>query len=95
MTCVCPACGQLLPADPVEVRVDALRSACQQTGWFVSWDGYVTERTAARLLGREPGTLRNWRGMHRPLRFRKLSGRIEYPLSELARLLLEAEVTDD
>jgi hypothetical protein len=95
MNCLCPACGQPLPVDPVESRTDALRAACLELGLFVTWDDFVSERTAARMLGREPATLRNWRGLHRPLRFRKLSGRVEYPLAELARLLIEAEVIDD
>lgn len=94
MTCTCPTCGQPLPADSVEQMVDRLREVCRERGAFVSWDGHVSERTAAALLGREPGTLRNWRGQHRPLAFRKLHGRVQYGLADLARLLLAAEIDD-
>lgn len=90
MSC-CPNCGQVLPRDPVDEMLERLREACQVRGLFVTWDDHVTERIAAELLGREMGTLRNWRSQHRPLKFRKLNGRIEYPLSELARMLVNAE----
>lgn len=94
MNCTCPTCGQPLPTDPAEQMVERLREACRVLGSFVTWDGFVSERTAAHLLGREPGTLRNWRGQHRPLPFRKLHGRVEYQLGDLANLLVDAEIVD-
>lgn len=94
MSC-CPSCGRELPRDPVEEMIERLREACRERGAFVSWDGHVSERTAAALLGREMGTLRNWRSLHRPLKFRKLNGRIEYQLNELAQMLVNAESVGD
>ena len=59
-------------------------------------DGWVDERTAALLLERVPGTLRNWRAGHQPLAYRRIGGprgRVMYNLQELARHLLESQST--
>lgn len=49
-----------------------------------SWDDYVSERDAARLLRRAPNTLRNRRGTDQPLPFRRHGRRVEYALADLA-----------
>lgn len=94
-TCTCPTCGQPLPTDPAEQMIERLRDACRDIGAFVTWDGFVSERTAAALLGREPGTLRNWRTTHRDLPFRKLHGRVQYQLSDIAKLIISADYVVD
>lgn len=93
--CTCPTCGQPMPTDPIEQMSTRLQSACRDMGAFVTWDNFVSERIAASLLGREPGTLRNWRCGHRPLRFRKLHGRVQYQLADIAALLISADDVSD
>lgn len=94
-TCTCPTCGQPLPTDPIASMTERLREACRDNGYFVTWDNFVSERTAAAMLGREPGTLRNWRTAHRPLPFRKLHGRVQYQLADIAALIIAADDTGD
>jgi hypothetical protein len=60
------------------------RSADRDLAILVTWDGHVIERDAARLLGKAPHTLKNWRDQHQPLPFRKLGGRVQYDLADLA-----------
>jgi hypothetical protein len=75
-------------------RVALLEQAARERGFLVSGDGFVCEAAAASLIGIEAGTLRNWRCQHEPLRYRRLGGprgRVWYPLTEIARLLVEAE----
>jgi len=93
MTCTCPTCGKPLPASPAEQMIERLRDACRDMGAFVTWDDFVSERTAASLLSREPGTLRNWRTAHRPLSYRKLHGRVQYQLADIAALIIAADDT--
>lgn len=94
-TCTCPTCGQPLPADPVEHMTERLQSACRDMGAFITWDNFVSERTAAALLSREASTLRNWRTQHRPLPYRKLHGRVQYQLSDIAKLIISADYVVD
>lgn len=93
--CTCHACGQPLPTDPAEQMIERLREACRDNGYFVTWDGYISEKDAAALLGKKHGTLRSWRGAHRPLMFRKLRGRVQYQLADVAALLISAEEIAD
>jgi hypothetical protein len=81
----------------MQSRITQLERAARDLGFAVTVDGHVDERAAAALLNRSPGTLRNWRSQHRPLMFRRLGGsrgRVTYPLTELARFLIEAESTE-
>lgn len=89
--CTCPTCGRPLPTDPAEQMIERLRDACRDNGYFITWDGYIAEKDAAALLDRKHGTLRSWRGMNRPLPYRKLSGRVQYRLVDIAALLISAE----
>ncbi|MFZ3206393.1 MAG: hypothetical protein WA161_21340 [Pseudomonas sp.] len=84
-----------MPTDPIDQMVERLREACRDMGAFITWDGYVSENTAAKLLGRSTGTLRNWRCYDRPLRFRKLHGRVQYQLADIAALIISADDTGD
>jgi hypothetical protein len=76
--------------DAVEAKVLDLRIRCEGAGFGISGDGYVSEKAAAMLVRRSTFTLRNWRDGRRPLPCRKLNGRWEYDLAELARLLADA-----
>lgn len=92
---VCPHCGGTgfaRDAD-VELEVEALaislRASCVAADRTVFGDDRVDEKTAAWLIGRRPGTLRNWRGAHRPIPFAQPGGRVSYRLADLARWMLE------
>jgi hypothetical protein len=83
-------------AEQIADRVALLELVARERGFLISGDGYVCEAAAASLIGIETGTLRNWRGQHEPLRYRRLGGprgRVWYPLTEIARLLVESEDT--
>lgn len=54
----------------------------------MTFDRYVSEATAATLLGRSKNTLRNRRYLDQPLPFRKLGRSTEYSLADLARFLV-------
>ncbi len=94
-TDLCPTCGQAMASperDPVADKFAELTAACRERDVRVTLDGFVCEATAAQLIGVEPATLRNWRGQHAPLAFRRLGGprgRVWYPLREIARFLVE------
>jgi hypothetical protein len=76
------------PPEPVAAKVEELKTACRELAIMVSWDSHVTEPAAAQLLGKAPTTLRNWRDQHRPLPFRKLGGRVQYDLADLAAYIV-------
>jgi hypothetical protein len=81
-------------ADRIAGCVVILERAARERGFLISGDGYICEAGAASLIGIETGTLRNWRGQHEPLRYRRLGGprgRVWYPLAEIARLLVESD----
>jgi hypothetical protein len=83
-------------AECIADRVALLERVARERGFLISGDGYICEAGAASLIGVETGTIRNWRGQHEPLRYRRLGGprgRIWYPLAEIARLLVESEET--
>lgn len=79
------------PSDiPPEVaKLSALRAACDRLGARVTWDEFVSEATAARLLNRKPKTLRNRRSIDRPIETRKVAGRIEYALRDIALYIVQ------
>jgi len=57
----CPACGQPLPReDAIDARVQALRQYCEEHEYTIFPGDRVREDAAAKLVGLEPGTLRNW-----------------------------------
>lgn len=74
-------------ADPV----GELRAWCRENGHHVTADGSVYEATAAAILDRSPGTLRNWRssgaGSALPFYRHGRTGRTRYRLADLAELL--------
>jgi hypothetical protein len=76
------------PEDPVE----RLRRWCRENGHVVLPDASVYEDTAARILDRSPGTLKNWRGRggdQLPFYRHGRSGRIRYRLTDLADAIEE------
>jgi hypothetical protein len=86
----CPHCGHLLDADDHQTTVEDLRRTCRENGWGFPADR-VSEQTAARLLDRSPGTLRNWRSFgSRPLPYSRPGsgrGRITYRLADVAEFM--------
>lgn len=85
----CSACGRPF-ADPPPVNappddLTVMRAACAALHIATSWDGYVGEVDAARLVRRAPSTLRNRRALDCPIPHRKCAGRVEYALTELVR----------
>jgi hypothetical protein len=86
----CECCGQPLPSDidPVAAKADELLAACEVRDIVISFDGYISERAAAELLGKSNHTLRNRRYTDRPLPFRKLGHVAEYSLIDLARFIV-------
>jgi hypothetical protein len=59
----CPHCGQTLPRDAAGGETDPveqLQAWCDATGKWYSPDLRVHEDVAAEILGRAPGTLKNW-----------------------------------
>lgn len=78
------------PSDiPPEVaKLSALRVACDRMGFEITFDEYVTEAAAARLLNRKIKTLRNRRHLDQPIETRKVGGRVEYALADIARYLV-------
>ena len=61
--------------------VDALRLRIAERGLRSSADDMVSEPIAGELLGKAPGTLRNWRAGTRPLDFIRRGGQVLYPLA--------------
>lgn len=87
---ICPCChgtgySQSVPEAEIEAIGAGLRAACKAAGRKVTGDGQVSEATAAMLVGRAPGTMRNWRALHRPIPFCRRGGRISYAIIDIAR----------
>lgn len=96
MTKCTHCCGTgLTPEADLEERVESLRSRCTELGHVVFLREWVTTNTAAALLNRAPGTIRNWLHQDRPLQPRKLHGRITYKLGDIAKMLIDAENSFD
>jgi hypothetical protein len=71
--------------------VEQLRQVAMALGFAPTWDAYVPADCAAALLGRQPGTLANWRSFGPvELPHRRRGRRIEYSLQVIAARL-EAE----
>lgn len=90
----CPTCRRPFPAaasndaddaDDGAAAAAAMRAACAVMGLATTWDGYVSEADAARLMGRSPSTMRNRRSLDRPVPYRKRGRHVEYSLTDLAR----------
>lgn len=85
----CPHCGNHLAPVVVDPVAD-LRRRCAEHGQWVSPTDEVNEATAAELVGRSAGTLRNWRGLNpTPLNFRTLRGRVLYTLNDIADFMTD------
>lgn len=88
MTDCCPHCGHpLTPDDPLAERAAQLEADCRAGGLLVLPGGRVREDVAALLLGRRPGTLRNWASGDQRLPFERRAGRRIYALADIARLV--------
>lgn len=86
--------GMLLRPPTDEMPAPRLVSACRALGIKPSWDGYVSEAQAARLLNRRVKTLRNRRHGAGDLPYRKgpgTHGRVEYRLADLETFAAKAE----
>lgn len=77
--------------NPLAEKLIELQRACQDAKIEVSWDGWISEASAAILIGISPKTLANRRYADEPLKSRRILGRIQYSLVELARLFIVAE----
>ena len=90
MNAVCSCCGgtgRVPAADPVA----ELRAWAESRGHVVLPGDRVAEHVAAAMLGREPGTLRNWSYSDRPLPFVTVRGRRTYRLTDIAAMFQEAD----
>lgn len=96
MSELCPHCGGTGRAPARPGVVEQLRQWCAQNGHHLSPDGSVFEHVAAEILGRSPGTLRNWRsaGSSLPYQRHGRTGRVRYRITDLAAML-EATVRDE
>jgi hypothetical protein len=92
----CPHCGHFFEEDsPGGVTVDELKAFCRDRGIIVHAGDRVDERTAAIILDREPGTLRNWRLQARPLPYLRSGlgrGRAYYRLSDLCEFMSREDI---
>jgi hypothetical protein len=94
----CPYCGREIKIqdtyeNPGEM-VDQLKTWCRENSRPVFPGDRVDEPTAAKILGRCPGTLKNWRCQSCPLPFVRSGagrGRISYRLKDLAEHLEKQE----
>lgn len=59
---------------------------CEETGHAVDAAGRVSEATAAQILGKSPGTLRNWRAGANRLPYYRGSP-VKYALRDLAEFI--------
>lgn len=93
----CPHCAGTGKIDALQVQaasiatlVIALQAACAADGANVTGDGRVDEATAARLVGRSKGTLRNWRAAERPIPYLKRRRGVLYSLEDIAAWMVAA-----
>lgn len=88
----CPHCAALARSvpDPIAAKVAELREWCEESGHAVyPPDDRVRRHTAAALLGRASGTLRNWSDDLLPRRRSRPGAPATYLLADIARRLLE------
>jgi hypothetical protein len=91
----CPHChrsfDEAAPNDTLHLDpATVLRMGCDTLGITPTWDGFVGEADAARLIGRKAKTLHNRRHASGSLPHRKGPGRwgrVEYALSDLAEYI--------
>lgn len=87
----CPTCGQPWPvAHRVERELVKLREWIEREHVHPI-AGRISERDAARYLGRAPRTLRGWRDGERPLPFLMLGGRPYYAPEDVAVLMVDSQ----
>lgn len=84
---VCPQCGYCPSPDPLQARVEELRTWCNARGYWVGPGDTVTEETAAEILHRQPNTLRGWRSTDQRLPFQRVGNRIRYRLADIAAFM--------
>jgi len=92
----CPYCNRILPAEDERgaISQEDLRKFCLERKFVIFAGDRVDEKTAAALLGKSNGTLRNWRGTGRPLPYTRSGagrGRPYYHLKVLAEFLNRAD----
>lgn len=86
----CPHChgtGRAMDADAVA----ELRQWAESRGHVILPGDRVQEHVAAAMLGREPGTLRNWSYGARPMPFTVVRGRRTYRLADIGTMFREAD----
>lgn len=79
-------------AEAVAARVEILRRLCVDRGWRIVAGNLVSEATAADLLGKSKGHLRNLRLGSKPIPCKRVLGSPMYTLEVLAAVL---ENSDD
>lgn len=74
--------------DPARIAELTTRLAvwCESTGHAIDAAGRVGEKTAAAIIGKSPGTLKNWRALDGRLPFYRGSP-VSYALADLARYI--------
>jgi hypothetical protein len=89
----CPHCGGTLSAgltkgamdDPVAAELAVIRLEISVREIEISFDGYVAEKDAGRLVALEAKTLCNRRGTDEPIPYRKFGKKVQYHIEDLAR----------
>ena len=87
---LCQACGQPLPADPVQAEIHRIEKWCRENSVRVIAGHFLRLEGVAELLACTPSTV------HRRISAGQINptillGRRHVDLSELARLILESE----
>jgi len=92
----CHGSGKVVVPDVTQLiaeRRTAMTDWCRANGEEISWDGYVADDTAAKLLRCACGTLANKRFLHEGPPFRKRGRDVDYSIAELAAFDVMRELT--
>lgn len=93
----CPSCGQLVPPEScVDTMMLKLIQHCQREQIPIHQPGFwISERSAAKLVGLAEATLKNRRYQGRSVaQFRQLNLRVQYSLKSIAEFLAHAESSE-
>ncbi|WP_339487842.1 hypothetical protein [Pseudomonas sp. EL_65y_Pfl2_R95] len=83
MNC-CPACGQSLPSDPVELQAEAIRAWCRENGVAIILGDCLRRADLAAFLGVKEKTVANWKGSDGLQPSRYLNKRPYYAVMDVA-----------
>ena len=92
MKSCCPHCGHQLQdrADQIAKHIADLREWAAERGVWLGPGGDVSEAVAAEMLGRQPSTLRHWRGTDGRLPWHRCGGRIRFKIEDIATFMAES-----